>query len=219
MDKIWKSLFTLLCLFTMPLGVQAANHHAAFDCEVALPTATVASSQPVSVVQNQEPDTVVTTGQWVTETYMVQTGCINGQCQFEQRTRQVWRPGLVVNRVAKAIAKVTDAPPRTRTTTTIKHPTTTYYQVVPEVTARRVYHQTCPSISNTVVYADGVCPRCGRPYCNTQSSFRSTQNFNYSSTVHQPLGTTLRGHLRRDHGIDTRGMSYNQMLQLHTRLH
>lgn len=37
--------------------------------------------------------------------------------------------------------------------------------------------------------------------------------------VYQPSGQTLSWHLRVEHGIDTRGMSYAQMLNLHTRLH
>lgn len=37
--------------------------------------------------------------------------------------------------------------------------------------------------------------------------------------VYQPLGQTLRWHLENDHGVDTSGMSYSQMLWEHTRKH
>ncbi len=46
-----------------------------------------------------------------------------------------------------------------------------------------------------------------------------SRGFGVGGYVYQPLGQSLSGHLMRDHGVNTAGMSYQQMLSLHTQLH
>lgn len=229
----WVWVVVTLCSCSS-LTANPNNHFSAFDCgESASQQDGTSTNTPIPAQEAYNSDSGPS-GVWVTEVYNVQVGCATGQCRIEQRTRRVWRPlRNAVNRVATRVAEVTEPVYRTEYFRTFDVPVVTSVRTV--VQNPIVYSSSCGCANCTCgmgvqAYADPcanwVPAVSSQTYVTPQRQRwrlfpRLGQRVRSwgGGYVYQPPGQSLSWHLRNEHGIDTTGMSRQQMLALHTSLH